>query len=159
MTRSSRPLMHNASYHVITRGIHRDDIFLCDEDFKKYLFYLWKYKTKYTANIYAYCLMSNHVHLLVDPEAPLYLRKIMHGLNLSYASYFNAKYKKCGHLWQNRYKSFIVQKDEYLLNAISYIEYNPVRAKICTRGEDYHWSSYRSRVFGENNKVLDSFKY
>jgi len=159
MPRTSRPLMHNASYHVITRGIRRDNIFLSDNDFEKYLFYLWKYKTRFKANIYAYCLMSNHVHLLIDPKTPMDMRRIMHGLNLSYSQYFNVKYRQCGYLWQNRYKSLIVQNDEYLLNVISYIEYNPLRAKICTRAEDYPWSSYKPRVIGGHNKILDSFKY
>jgi len=157
MARSSRLLMRNSSYHIITRGIRRDNIFLCDGDFEKYLSCLWKYKNKFNINIYAYCLMSNHVHILTDPADPVNLKKMMHGLNLSYATYFNYKYKKCGHLWQNRYKSSLVQKDDYLINVISYIEYNPIRANICTRAEDYPWSSYRSRVLGENNKILDTF--
>jgi putative transposase len=159
MVRSARPLIHNASYHIITRGIRKENVFLCDEDFEKYLGHLWKYKNKYGAAIYAYCLMPNHVHMLIDPEDPRDLRKIMHGLNLSYASFFNRKYSTCGHLWQNRYKSFIAQNDEYLLNAVSYIEYNPVRANICRRPETYAWSSYRSRVLGTNDRILSDLKH
>ena len=159
MVRIPRPLMHNAFYHIIARGVNKDSVFLCAEDFERYLSTLWKYKNKFNANVYAYCLMSNHIHLLIDPENPCTLKKIMHGLNLSYAAYFNHKYNRCGHLWQNRYKSFIVQNDEYFLNLISYIEYNPVRADLCKRVEDYFWCSYKARVLGEDNKVLDVFKF
>lgn len=159
MSRTARPLMHNASYHVISRGIRKEDVFLCKEDFEKYLDKLWKYKNKFSSKIYAYCLMPNHVHILLDPDTPTNLKRIMHGLNLSYATYFNYKYEQCGHLWQNRYKSLIAQNDEYLINLVSYIEYNPVKANICMRAEDYPWSSYSSRVLGENNKIIDQFRF
>ena len=158
MARTARILMNNASYHLITRGSRRENVFLDEDDFNRYLHTLWKYKKKFSSKIYAYCLMSNHVHLLVDPLDHANLNKFMHALNLSYAMYFNYKYKKCGHLWQNRYKSFVVQNDEYLINVISYIEYNPIRANICQRAEDYLWSSYRYRVLGENNKILDLYQ-
>ena len=79
----------------------------------------------------------------------------MHGINLSYAQYFRYRYKSVGHFWQDRYKSYVIQKDEYLINCISYIEYNPVRAKIALRPEDYDWSSYRARILGEKNSLLD----
>ena len=89
MSRTARPLMHNASYHVISRGIRKEDVFLCKEDFEKYLDKLWKYKNKFSSKIYAYCLMPNHVHILLDPDTPTNLKRIMHGLNLSNATYFN----------------------------------------------------------------------
>lgn len=156
MTRSARPLMHNVSYHIITRGIRREKVFLEDKDFSRYLHNLWRYKNRFSAKVHAYCLMSNHVHLLIEPADPADLKRIMHGIDLSYSSYFNYKYKRSGHLWQNRYKSFIVQNDEDLVNVVSYIEFNPVRTNICTRAEDYLWCSYRSRVTGRINKVLDT---
>lgn len=158
MPRTARILTNCSSYHIIARGIRRDEVFLDDDDFQHYLNLLWKYKNGFSAQVYAYCLMSNHVHLLLYPTEPRALASIMHGINLSYAQHFNHKYKKCGHLWQNRYKSFPVQNDEYLINIISYIEYNPIRANICNRAEEYRWSSYRSRTLGENNKVLDIYK-
>jgi REP element-mobilizing transposase RayT len=99
--------------------------------------------------------MTNHVHLLIATDPPGTLSKIMQGLSLSYAQYFNVKYKKCGHLWQNRYKSKPVQKDQYLINVASYIEYNPIRAKMCHRAEEYPWSSYRERVLEGSNKAID----
>ena len=79
----------------------------------------------------------------------------MHGLNMSYAMYFNYKYETVGHLWQDRYKSFVIQKDGYFLSCISYIEDNPVRAEIVSCPENYPWSSYKARVLGKTNGLLD----
>ncbi len=158
MARTARILFESSSYHVITRGIRKEDVFLERADFERYLHILWKYKSKFRVKVYAYCLMPNHVHLLINPIKPGTLKHIMHRINLSYAQYYNFKYNKCGHLWQNRYKSFLVQNDEYLINIISYIEYNPIRANICKRAEDYSWCSYKFRVLDKKNNILDKFK-
>ncbi|MGB2629927.1 MAG: transposase [Candidatus Omnitrophota bacterium] len=155
MTTKSRVLIENAAYHIVIRGNRREPVFSIKEDYEKYLKLLWKYKNRYKAKIYAYCLMENHVHIILEPSCKLTLKKIMHGMNLSYSKWFNIRYDKCGHLWQGRFKSFVIQKDQYLLNCITYIEHNPVRAKICQRAEDYPWSSYKARVLGKNNKLLD----
>lgn len=157
MSRCSRTYIPNAVFHVIARGNHRIKVFKTHADLEHYSKLLWKYKTKFNVKIYAYCLMSNHVHLLVHPPEKIALSKMMHGINMSYAMRFNAKYEKVGHLWQDRYKSFAVQADQYLINLITYIEMNPLRAEICSRAEEYPWSSYRSRILGENNKILDEY--
>jgi putative transposase len=93
----------------------------------------------------------------MDPENKTSLKKVMHGLCMSYAKHFNYKYHKCGHLWQGRYKSFVIQKDKYLVNCMTYIETNPVRVGICQRAEEYPWSSYSSRILGKGNMALDDF--
>ena len=158
MPRTKRFIMDSCAYHIVMRGSQRQNVFLDNEDFDKFYHLLWKYKNRFAAKVYAYCFMSNHVHLLIDlGEDHMLLSKLMHGLAMSYALHFKFKYGKCGHLWQNRYKNFAVQKDEYLVNVISYIEYNPVRANICSRAELYPWSSYRARTLGENDKLLDKF--
>ncbi|MFQ5951855.1 MAG: transposase [Candidatus Omnitrophota bacterium] len=100
--------------------------------------------------------MENHVHIILEPSCKLTIRKIMQGVNLSYSKWFNTKYDKCGHLWQGRFKSFVIQKDQYLLNCITYVEHNPARSEICQRAEDYPWSSYKTRVLGKNDKMLDN---
>jgi putative transposase len=79
----------------------------------------------------------------------------MQGLNLSYARWFNKKYNKVGHIWQGRYKSMIIQKDEYFLDCLNYIEMNPVRANLSQAPSDYPWSSYGVRVLGEKSTLLD----
>jgi len=100
--------------------------------------------------------MPNHPHLIISSNS---LSKVMHAINFSYAQYFNYKYDKVGYLWQNRFKSYVIQKDKYLLNLVAYVEYNPVRAKIVSNPEDYKWSSYRARVLGGNDfGLLDSLE-
>jgi len=144
--------LENVCYHIITRGNQKQTIFADEEDFRIYLKFLSKYKEKYRMKLYGWCLMNNHVHMVVESDM---LSKAMHGINLSYAQYFKYKYKRIGHFWQDRYKSFVIQKNEYLINCISYVEYNPARARIVLKPEDYMWSSYRARILGDNNRLLD----
>lgn len=152
-----RVLIDQAAYHIVIRGNQRQKAFKHDDDYSKYLKLLKKYKNRYKAKIYAYCLMTNHIHLLIDPEDKYTLNKIMHGISMSYAKYFNYKYRKCGHLWQNRYKNYVIQKDQYLINCATYIEMNPVKANMCQRPEDYPWSSYAARTLGKPDEILDDY--
>ena len=152
MPRGARLLLDNVCYHVISRGNEKKITFQAENDYEKYTQLLIKYKNTYKFKLYGWCLMKNHVHLVIESG---YLSKVMHGINLSYAKYFHYNYKKIGHFWQDRYKSYVIQKDKYLINCISYIEYNPVRAKIVSRPEEHKWSSYRTRILGKNNTLLD----
>jgi putative transposase len=152
MARCARLLLDNVCYHVITRGNQKQVVFKDARDYAVYLKLLSKYKHLYGIKLYGWCLMDNHVHMVMEPGA---LSRAMHGLNLSYAQYFKYRHSAAGHFWQDRFKSFVIQKDEYLINCISYIEYNPVRAEIALRPEDYRWSSYRARILGEKNPLLD----
>ena len=155
MPRRPRVLLDNVCYHIITRGNERRVTFKNENDYKKYISLLLSYKTKYSFKIYGWCIMKNHVHMILESMC---LSKVMHGINLSYAKYFRFKYPSVGHFWQDRFKSYIIQKDKYLINAITYIEYNPVRAKIVSRPEDYKWSSYNARILGKGYKLLDPIK-
>jgi putative transposase len=152
MPRQARLIIDNACYHVITRGNQKQAIFRDKHDRLTYLKFMSKYKEKYKFKIYGWCLMDNHIHMIMESDC---LGKAMHGLNLSYAQYFRYKYKSVGHFWQDRYKSYVIQKDKYLINCISYIEYNPVRANITLRPEDYDWSSYKARIIGKQDRLLD----
>lgn len=157
MPRTARLFIENACYHIVARGNQKQTVFWDYEDFKYCLRLIHKYKVKCGCLIYGYCLMSNHIHLILEsPFGREAMSSFMHGLNQTYAMKFNGKYNKVGHLWQNRYKNFAVLKDPYLINLISYIELNPVRANVAPRPEDYLWSSYRARVLGEKNIILDS---
>jgi len=158
MPRSARLLLDNVCYHVITRGNQRQKVFLKDEDSIRYLEILSKYKKRYNFAVYGYCLMPNHVHLILDPDTRDNLAKIMQAVNQSYTRYFNFQYKKSGHLWQGRFKSMVIHKDEYLLDCVKYIELNPLRAKIVDSPLDYQWSSYKSRIIGTKNVLLDTPK-
>jgi len=148
MPRKARNLVKNGCYHVITRGIDQMETFHCDEDRRKYLHLLHKYKRKYKFKLYAWCPMPNHVHLMISSDK---LSKAMQCINLSYSQYHNHKYDRKGYLWQDRYKSYSIEKDKYFANVLQYIEYNPVRARIVENPEDYPWSSYRARVLGKDD--------
>jgi REP element-mobilizing transposase RayT len=150
-----RVLIENVYYHVISRGNQKQKVFLEVGDFEKYLSLLKRYKIRFKFRLYAWCLMPNHVHLIMDVNKPSELSKIMQGLNLAYARWFNKKYGKVGHLWQGRFKSMLIQKDKYALDCINYIELNPIRANIREGPLDYRWCSYKSRTLGEIPTLLD----
>ena len=159
MPRTARLYVENACHHIVTRGNKKDVVFRSAADFKIYLHLLHRYKIRFECRLYAYCLMGNHVHLILEsPLGRKAMISFMHGLNQSYAMKFNTKYNQVGHVWQNRYKNFVVLKDDYLVNLFSYTEFNPVRSGIVQRPEDYRWSSYRSRVLGEKSIILDQIQ-
>ena len=141
MARRPRIEFEGAFYHVITRGNQRQRVFKTEKDYAKYLEILADYKDRYEYFLYAYVLMNNHVHLLMETQvAPL--SKILQGINQRYTLYFNRKYRTVGHLFQGRYKAILCDKDEYLLSIIKYIHLNPVRAEVAKSPEEYRWSSH-----------------
>lgn len=131
-----------AFYHVTTRGNEKKDIFKSRRDREKFLSYLESATERYGAVIHAYCLMSNHYHLIV--ETPLgNLSQIMKHINSSYTTYYNVKRKRAGHLLQGRYKAIVVEADAYAMELSRYLHLNPVRAGMVKKPEDYPWMSYR----------------
>jgi len=140
MPRIARAVIEGIPYHVTQRGNRREDIFFEDEDRKKYLTWLLEYSDKHGLKIWAYCLMSNHVHFIVVPQNRDTLERVMRPLHMRYAQYINSKNGWSGHLWQGRYFSSALD-EKYLWGAIRYVERNPVRAGIVERSEDYLWSS------------------
>ncbi len=156
MPRTARVAPSEHVYHVLTRGNNRQDVFEDEEDFRKCIDLLLRYKEKYQFKMYHYVLMTNHVHLVIEPsESGGSLSEIMKGINLAYAQHFKRKYNHTGHFWQDRYKSIIISKDEYLLACGSYVELNPVRAKIVADPKDYTWSSYRVYAYGKRDMLVD----
>ena len=157
MAAGPRILIENASYHIITRGNQKQQIFLDEADFKVCLLNLRRYKKKHRFLLYGFCLMPNHIHIIGEPREAKNLSKFMHGFLRSYTVHFNQRYKKVGHLWQDRFKSKVIVKDKYLIDCINYVELNPVRAGLVKAALDYHWSSYRERVLDKNvdGKLLD----
>ncbi len=141
MARKPRIEFPGAFYHIIVRGNQRQDIFLDDHDRDEYLRRLRRYKKVHGFNLYAYVLMTNHIHLLMETvQAPI--SKIMQVLSFGYTQYFNRKHGKSGHLFQGRYKSFLCDKDAYMLELVRYIHLNPVRAGMVKDPDDYRWSSH-----------------
>jgi REP element-mobilizing transposase RayT len=140
MPRKAREKCPNSVYHIIVRGNNKQDIFLDEHDRVEYLKRLKRYKEAYQLGVYSYCLMTNHVHLLIYDNGQD-ISEAMKGFNLSYVIYFNKKYNRCGHLFQDRFKSFIITNDAYFSEVSRYIHRNPIEANIVRNAEDHKWSS------------------
>lgn len=141
MPRKARKKSQTEIYHIILRGINRQSIFEDDEDREKLLQTLLRYKEKCGYNIYAYCFMGNHFHLLLK-KVNEELAQIMRRISGSYVYWYNHKYDRIGNLFQDRFKSEPIETDSYFLTAIRYIHQNPVKAGIVSNIEEYKWSSY-----------------
>ncbi len=141
MTRPLRVEYSGAIYHIINRGNAGENLFRGIKDREKFLKYFEKAVDRFSLKIHTYCLMTNHYHFLVETLQPN-LSKAFQWINVSYAAYFNRKYRRKGHLFQGRFKSILVDADEYLKQLSRYIHLNPVRAKLVEHPADYPWSSY-----------------
>lgn len=145
MARPLRIEFSGAVYHVTSRGNAQQNIFLCDDDRQAFLDLLGIACERFRWQCHAYCLMSNHYHLLIETQAPS-LSKGMKYLNGTYTSAFNRRHFRIGHVFQGRYKAILVEKDAYLLELSRYIVLNPVRARMVRSAKDWPWSSYRGTV-------------
>src|SRR3990172_6318053 len=145
MARKPRIEFSGAFYHVIARGNQRQAIFQHDLD------RLEHYRMRYGCTLYAYVLMPNHVHLLVE-TGPTPLSKIMQGLQVTYTRYFNQRYHKVGHLFQGRYTAILCDRDPYLVELVRYLHLNPARMRTPLNPWRYPWSSHRAYV-GESTTV------
>ena len=151
MPRIARVVLVNYPHHVMQRGHNRKEVFASNDDYLFYLDNLREWKEKLGCKIYAYCLMVNHIHLLVDPgdhrdNLGLLMKRVA-GRQTRYANKLEGR---TGTLWEGRYKSSPVSSNEYLLACCRYIELNPVRAGIVADPEDYQWSSYHFKVNPDN---------
>ncbi len=142
MTRALRIKIPGGLYHIYARGIDRGDIFQDDNDREKFLEVFQKCITDSNWKCYAYCLMRNHYHILIE-SADGDISRGMRQLNGVYAQYFNWKHDRVGPLYQGRFKAILVDRENYFLELCRYIVLNPVRAGIVRSPEEYHWSSYR----------------
>ena len=155
MPRKSRIYSESKIYHIILRGIDKQLIFCDDEDRIIFLNQLLITIEKFKYEIYAYCLMSNHVHLVLKIKDEV-LAKAIQSIEIRYSKYFNQKYERTGHFFENRYKSKIVEDKQYFLDLCRYVHRNPEKASICST-KDYRWSSYHEYIGKEkiiNKKVL-----
>ena len=147
MARPLRIEFPGAFHHVMARGNARQSIFRDTQDRQIFLAGLKRVCERFDWRIWAYCLMDNHYHLLVETREPT-LSRGMREINGNYTQAFNRRHSRVGHVFQGRYKSLLVEKDAYLLEVSRYIVLNPVKAKICRGAADYRWSSYR-HIIGE----------
>ena len=156
MARKPRINLPGMPYHVIQRGNNREPCFFAEEDYQFYLGCLEDALQKYSCDLHAYVLMTNHVHLLITPEDNNGVSRVMQSVGRRYVQYVNHTYRRTGTLWEGRFKSSLVDADNYLLTCQRYIELNPVRANMVDAPDQYKWSSYRSNAFGEESALIDS---
>ncbi len=154
MARKPRLEVEGGLYHVITRGVDRRDIFHSPEDHQKFLALLATQKEKLSFYLYAYCLMTNHIHLLIERLTDD-IGRIMHRVLTGYTQYYNRKYRRSGHVLQGRHKAILCQSDPYLAELVRYIHLNPIRAKMVERVEEYPYSSHRAYMGLEPAGIVD----
>ncbi len=154
MPRRSRIIMPGVPIHIIQRGNNRQACFYADEDHQFYLESLEGYASETDCKIHAYVLMTNHVHILLTPVEESSAGALMKRLGQRYVQYVNRSYQRSGTLWEGRFRSCIVQQENYLLICQRYIELNPVRAGIVDHPREYRWSSFRANAQGDNDDLL-----
>jgi REP-associated tyrosine transposase len=155
MARKPRIEIPGGLYHVLSRGNNRRKIFRSHDDYLKFTNMLAQQKAKRPFYLYAYCLMLNHTHLLIERQEDK-IGKIMQSLLTGYSQYYNRKYKRVGHLFQGRYKAILCQTDRYLGELVRYIHLNPVRAKMVRRPEDYEYSGHRAYIGRDSSRLVDT---
>ena len=153
MARLPRICLPGIPQHIIQRGNNRQVCFASEEDFAAYAHWLDECAQKHRVAIHAWVFMTNHVHLLATPETEAGISKMMQTLGRHYVRYFNYTYKRTGTLWEGRFKSCVVDAENYLLHCQRYIELNPVRAGMVETPGDYTWSSFRANGLGEQIKL------
>jgi REP-associated tyrosine transposase len=142
MPRPLRLILPGVAVHIIQRGNNRAACFRSDSDYLIYLAHLRQLSEKYECTVHAYCLMTNHVHLLMTPSAPGTCTALMRDLGQRYVQYFNRRHERTGTLWEGRFRSCIAESALYVLACYRYIELNPVRAGMVDHPTGYLWSSY-----------------
>lgn len=155
MPRRPRIKLTGIPQHIVQRGVNREPCFFAEEDYHCYLHWLFEAAADWRCTVHAYVLMTNHVHLLVMPQTPDGLAKLMQSVGRRYVQYVNRYYKRSGTLWEGRFKSSLVQMEDYLLLCQRYIELNPVRAGMVNDPAQYPWSSYRHHALGQTDQRLN----
>ena len=150
----------NGFYHIVNRGVARDSIYHDNEDFEKFLDITQEASDEYHFEIYSYCLMSNHYHLLMEISNEN-LSIIMQKINSRYSMFYNNKYRRVGPLWQGRFKSWFVYDETYLEALVKYIEFNPIKANITTAIGQYKWamSSHNSKCSMLNFELINAIDF
>ncbi len=155
MTRQARTIADSGVYHIMLRGNERKNIFQQDEDKQRFLDGVIKKQREIQFSVYAYCLMDNHIHLLMKSSKED-LASIMKGISVRYALFYNWKYNRVGHVFQDRFKSETIENDRYLLAAVRYIHNNPVKAGISKTPGSYRWSSYSQYAYYDKSGWVET---
>ena len=145
MPRKTRVYLPGVPAHIVQRGNNRNACFFAEQDYAYYLEALAQGLRRFGADLHAYCLMKNHIHLLITPHYKDSISRVIQHMGRQYVRYINKTYSRTGTLWEGRHKGSLVDAEHYLLTCYRYIELNPVTAGIVTRPDMYPWSSYRLR--------------
>lgn len=157
MPRKPREMALGEYYHVLSRGNNKQTLFHEAGDYEYYLRALGHYRLKYGVSIFHYCLMTNHVHLLLRSDQKSEgITKMMHGLQMVYAFYFKRRRDATGHVFEDRFRHILIDSEAYLLECGRYIERNPLRARMVRGPGDYRWSSYSFYAFGKADEIVTS---
>jgi putative transposase len=154
MPRPLRPIADGLIYHVINRGNNRQTVFGSEGDFVAFLKAITDLKKRKPFDLYGYCLLGNHIHLLIRPWEDS-ISRIVQSLLVSHTQRYHRFHRSSGHVWQGRFKSPVIQDDDHLLTVLRYIEANPLRAKLVEHAGDYRWSSFGCHGQGQSNDLLD----
>ncbi len=156
MPRTARIIFANTPHHIVQRGHNRQSVFVTDDDYSYYLENIIYFKREFNCKVYAYCLMTNHVHLIIDPgDTPESLSKLMKRVAGRQTRYVNRLEKRSGSLWEGRYKSSIISTEDYLPACCRYIELNPLRAGMVADPVQYKWSSYPCKTTDRQDPAVD----
>jgi REP element-mobilizing transposase RayT len=155
MPRKSRSKSSTGYHHIMLRGINRRNIFESDQDKDYFLKSMYRAKEKSKFKVIGYCLMNTHVHLLLQESEEIGVS--MKRITVSYVQWFNRKYNRVGHLFQNRYRSEPIEDERYLMAVLRYIHQNPIKAGIVKEASKYSWSSYNQylNMYNLNNYLID----
>jgi putative transposase len=154
MARSPRLVVPGVPVHLIQRGNNRTATFRSADDFERYRETLYHASRRYRCAIHAYVLMTNHIHLLITPEDDSGLAYVVQTIGRRYVRWMNARYDRTGTLWEGRFRSSVIDSEQYLFACSRYIELNPVRAQMVDRPDRYHWSSHRHNAHGEQDELI-----
>lgn len=153
MARLQRVSPADISVHVLIRSNNRQECFNSTVDYSVYLWWLREYSEKYFVNIHAWSLLKNHVHLLCTPKIDGGLSRMIQAIGRQYVRFFNKQNQRTGTLWEGRYRSCLVQAENYLLEVSKYIEMNPVRLELVRQAGDYKWSSFQINARGSSSAL------
>lgn len=157
MPKINRNNLESNIFHIMSQGINQEYIFDKEQDKRKYRKLIFLYNKKFKVEIIAYCIMGNHVHLLIESNKVENMSKFMHQINMEYALYYNKNRNRVGYVFRSRYKSEPINTEKYLINCIHYIHNNPIKAHICKEKSKYLYSSYNSKI-KENEKIDKKWK-
>ena len=154
MPRIKRKNLNSDIFHIMSQGIDKEYIFEKDQDKRKYRKLLSQNYYKYNIEIISYCIMGNHVHLLIKSDKIKNVSDFMHQINMQYALYYNKNRNRVGYVFRSRFKSEEINTEKYLINCIHYIHNNPIKAHICNKKSEYMYSSYNSNI--KENKIINN---